>query len=103
VTDQGGGATHGQIQLEGGNLGLIRGRASIAGGAFKDKLRYSFGLAYLNVMSGVDGQNAYRSAGIQGSVRSESTRGTTQRKRSFLAPNPTAAHPGADRRPDCPE
>jgi vitamin B12 transporter len=69
VTDQGGGATHGQIQLEGGNLGLIRGRASIAGGALKDKLKYSLGLSYLNVMSGVDGQNAYRSAGIQGSVR----------------------------------
>ena len=69
VTDQGGGATHGQIQLEGGNLGLIRARASIAGGALVDKLKYSLGVAYLNVMSGENGQNAYRSAGIQGSAR----------------------------------
>jgi vitamin B12 transporter len=69
LTDQGGGATHGQVQLEGGSLGLIRGRAMIAGGALRDKLKYSLGLAYLNVMSGVGGQNTYRSAGIQGSAR----------------------------------
>lgn len=73
VTDPGGGPTRGQIQLEGGNLGLIRGRASIAGGAFGDKLKYSLGLQYLNVMSGVDGQDASRSAGIQGFARYDFT------------------------------
>lgn len=66
VTDQGGGATRGQIQVEGGNLGLFRGRVSVAGGAFADRLKYSLGFLHLNVMSGVDGQDASRSTGVQG-------------------------------------
>ena len=73
VTDQGGGPIHGQIQVEGGNLGLIRGRGSLAGGAFGDKLKYSFGFLHLNVMSGVDGQDANRSTGLQGFARYDFT------------------------------
>lgn len=69
VTDQGGGPTHGQLQVEGGSLGLIRSRATIAGGALGDKLAYSLGLLYLNVMSGVDGYDANRSTGLQGFSR----------------------------------
>jgi vitamin B12 transporter len=69
VSDQGGGDTHGQLQVEGGNLGLFRGRGSIAGGSFGDKLKYSLGLMHLNVSSGVDGQDANRSTGLQGFAR----------------------------------
>ncbi len=69
VSNQGGGDLHGQLQVEGGNLGLFRGRGSLAGGAFGDKLQYSLGFLHLNVTSGVDGQDANRSTGLQGFAR----------------------------------
>ncbi|HLH01161.1 MAG TPA: TonB-dependent receptor [Bryobacteraceae bacterium] len=73
VSNTGGGPTHGDIQIEGGTLGLIRGRASIAGGGFGDRLKYSAGILHLNVMSGVDGQDANRSSGLQGFARYDFT------------------------------
>jgi len=65
VTDAGGGSTHGAIQMEGGMLGLLRGRANIAGGVRNNKLTYSAGLLHLNVMSGVDGDDRARNTGLQ--------------------------------------
>ena len=65
VTDAGGGAAHGGLQMEGGTLGLMRGRATIAGGIMDNKLTYSAGLLHLNVMSGVDGDDRARSSGFQ--------------------------------------
>ena len=41
VTEEGGSPLHGQMQVEAGNLGLYRGRGSIGGGAFGDRLKYS--------------------------------------------------------------
>jgi iron complex outermembrane receptor protein len=73
VTDQGGGPLHGQAQVEGGTLGLFRARGTIAGGALQDKLKYTFGLLHLNVTSGVDGQDAYRSSGLQSFARYDFT------------------------------
>ena len=73
VTDQGGGQAHGQLQAEGGNLGLFRGRGNVAGGALGDRLKYSAGLLHLNVTSGVDGQDANRSTGLQGFLRYDFT------------------------------
>lgn len=72
VTAQGGGPLHGQIQAEGGNLGLFRGLGSLAGGAFGDKLKYTLGFLHLNVTKGVAGQ-ANRSTGIQGFARYDFT------------------------------
>lgn len=69
ITDQGGGPAHGQIQLEGGSLSLFRGRMSLAGGAWENRLGYSLGLAHLNVSSGVDGNDATRNTGGQGMAR----------------------------------
>lgn len=69
VTDQGGGDLHGSVQVEGGNLGLFRGRGNIAGGALNDRLKFSAGLLHLNVTRGVDGQDANRSSGAQGFIR----------------------------------
>ncbi|MDP8989888.1 MAG: TonB-dependent receptor [Acidobacteriota bacterium] len=69
VTEQGGAPTHGDIQLEGGNLGLLRGRASLGGAALNNRLVYSGGLLHLNVMSGVDGDDRARSTGAQGFAR----------------------------------
>jgi vitamin B12 transporter len=54
ISDQGGGATHGQLQLEGGQLGLFRGRAQLAGGVNEDRFIYSSGLSLLNVSDGVN-------------------------------------------------
>ena len=73
VSDQGGGSTHGDLQVEGGNLGFFRTRGSIAGGALSDRLLYSAGILHLNVMSGVDGQDANRATGLQTFVRYDFT------------------------------
>jgi vitamin B12 transporter len=54
ISDQGGGPAHGQAQLEGGQLGLFRGRAQLAGDIGEDRLLYSGGLALLNVSEGVN-------------------------------------------------
>src|SRR5882724_834793 len=69
VTAQGGTPTHGDVQFEGGNLGLLRGRASMGGGALNNHLLYSGGLLHLNVMNGVDGHDRARSTGAQGLAR----------------------------------
>lgn len=73
VTDQGGAPLHGQVQVEGGNMGFYRGRATMSGGAFRDRLKYTAGLLHLNVTNGVDGQDANRSTGGQGFVRYDLT------------------------------
>ena len=69
VTDSGGGSLHGGVQMEGGSLGLMRGRANAAGGIRENRLTYSVGLLHLNVMSGVDGDDRARSTGVQGFTR----------------------------------
>ena len=69
ITDEGGGRPRGEVQLEGGGLGLFRGRAKIAGGAADDRILYSAGLAHLNVSKGVDGNDAARNTTGQGFVR----------------------------------
>jgi len=66
VTDMGGGRLRGQAQVEGGGLGLFRGRGSVAGGAIDDRLFYSAGLSQLNVTGGVDGDDRTRQTGLQG-------------------------------------
>jgi len=68
-TDPGGGPLHGQAAIEGGSLGLFLGRGSLAGGALGDRLRYSAGLAHLNVSSGIDGNDATRNSSGQGYLR----------------------------------
>jgi vitamin B12 transporter len=65
ITDEGGGRARGALQLEGGGLGFFRGRAKVAGGTFDDRLRFSAGLAHLNVSRGVDGNDAARNTGGQ--------------------------------------
>ncbi|MDQ2935919.1 MAG: TonB-dependent receptor [Acidobacteriota bacterium] len=66
VTDEGGGPTHGNLLLEGGGLGLLRGRAQIAGGT--SRLLYSAGATHLNVARGIDGDDAARNTSGQGRV-----------------------------------
>jgi vitamin B12 transporter len=66
VTDEGGGPTHGNLLLEGGGLGLFRGRAQVAGGT--NRFVYSAGATHLNVARGIDGDDAARNTGGQGRV-----------------------------------
>jgi iron complex outermembrane receptor protein len=66
VTDSGGGRLRGQAQLEGGGLGLFRGRGAVAGGAMDDRLFYSAGLSQVNVTGGVDGDDRARQTSLQG-------------------------------------
>ncbi len=66
VTDEGGGPTHGNILLEGGGLGLFRGRAQIAGGT--SRFVYSAGATHLNVARGIDRDDAARNTSGQGRV-----------------------------------
>src|SRR5262245_13005793 len=54
ISDQGGGPAHGQVQLEGGRLGFLRGRAQLAGGFKDNRFIYSGGLALFNVTEGVN-------------------------------------------------
>jgi len=68
ITDQGGGPSRGNILLEGGGLGLFRGRAQVSGGALENRLQYSGGLAHLNVTRGVDGDDPARNTSGQGYV-----------------------------------
>jgi len=68
VTDEGGGRTRGSVLTEGGSLGSMRGRAQVAGGAWNDRLQYSAGLAYVNVLEGADGDDPFRDTSAQGSV-----------------------------------
>jgi vitamin B12 transporter len=65
ISDQGGGSAHGQLQLEGGQLGLFRGRTQLAGGLDENKFLYSGGLALLNVGGGVN-RTPTRNIGGQG-------------------------------------
>lgn len=73
VSDDGGGPTHGMIQAEGGGLGFMRGRATIGGAFMSNRLLYSGGFTHLNVINGVDGNDANRSNGGQAFLRYDFT------------------------------
>ncbi|MEO8051667.1 MAG: TonB-dependent receptor [Acidobacteriota bacterium] len=68
VTDEGGGRTRGSLLAEGGSLGTMRGRVQVAGGGLGNRLQYSAGLAYTDVTRGVDGDDPFRDASVQGSA-----------------------------------
>jgi vitamin B12 transporter len=85
VTDPGGGTPRGGIQLEGGSLGLLRGRATVGGGLAKNRLVYSAGLLHLNVLEGVDGDDRARSSGIQSFARYSLAPASSLSARLFLS------------------
>lgn len=98
--DEGGGRTRGGILAEGGSLGMARARANIAGGAFGDRLRYSFGLAHVDVTRGVGGDAPYRDTSAQGGLSFRIAPSATLRARLFaadsfgkLSSNPTQIAP----------
>lgn len=73
VTEKGGGPFHSEIQLEGGSLGMYRGRATFSGGALHDRLQYTLGLLYVNSRDGVDGHTPWRNSGTQSFLRYDFT------------------------------
>jgi outer membrane receptor protein involved in Fe transport len=85
ISDEGGGRTRGSVLAEGGSLGMARGRISLAGAALHDRLDYSFGLAHVNVTSGVDGDDPYRDTSAQGSLSFRIAPSATLRARLFAA------------------
>ena len=68
ITNPGGGSLHGDLDLQGGGLGLFHGVARVAGGVWKNKLTYSAGISHLNVTQGVDDVGAVRNWSGQGGV-----------------------------------
>jgi iron complex outermembrane receptor protein len=68
VTNEGGGPFHGNLLLEGGGLGMFRGRLQVAGGTADDRFIFSAGLQHLNFTRGVDGDDAARNTAGQGRV-----------------------------------
>ncbi len=83
LSDEGGGGTRGSVLLEGGSLGRERARTSIAGSALRERLRYSFGLANVDVTSGVGGDQPYRDLSAQGSLSFRIAPSATLRARLF--------------------
>ncbi len=63
---QGGGRLHGEMQAEGGGLGMLRGVGRFGGGLAEDRFVYSGGLAHLNVTGGYRGKSPYRNTSGQG-------------------------------------
>jgi vitamin B12 transporter len=68
ITDEGGGRTRGSVLMEGGSLGMFRGRAQIAGAGHNDHIQYSLGTTELYVASGIGGDLPYRDTSVHGSV-----------------------------------
>ncbi len=68
LTDQGGGQNHGSVETEGGGEGTFSGRAQFGGGAIDDRLDYSAGISFLDVIRGLDGDSPARTSSGQGRV-----------------------------------
>jgi iron complex outermembrane receptor protein len=66
LSGEGGGPTRGSVLLEGGSLGMFRGRAGVSGSAAGKRFNYSAGVAHLNVTSGIDGTHPDRTSSAQG-------------------------------------
>ncbi len=107
ITDPGGTASngdpiHGDLDLQGGGLGLFRGVARISGSAWNDRLSYSAGLSNLTVTKGVDNVGAVRNWSTQGGVTyalkpSMRIGGTVYAKTGYVqenvSPQPTSTAP----------
>ncbi|MGI9104917.1 MAG: TonB-dependent receptor [Pyrinomonadaceae bacterium] len=85
VTDEGGGPVRGNVLLEGGGLGLFRGRAQLAGGTGANRVTYSAGVSHFNVARGIDGDDAARTTSAQGRARFQLTPTTALSARIYTA------------------
>lgn len=84
VSNEGGGHPRGNLLLEGGSLGMLRGRLQVAGAAGEqDRFVYSAGLTHVNISGGVDGDDASRVTGGQWRVAFHITPKTTLSARVY--------------------
>jgi iron complex outermembrane receptor protein len=65
---EGRGVPRGEIRLEGGGLGLLRGVVGVGGGLADDRLTYSGTATHINITRGVRDGNPYRNSAGQGSL-----------------------------------
>jgi vitamin B12 transporter len=65
VSQEGGSPLHGEVQAEGGGLGMYRGRGVLGGGALQNQFTWNVGITHVNVLNGVDGHSPWRSTGGQ--------------------------------------
>ncbi|MGA8030241.1 MAG: TonB-dependent receptor [Bryobacteraceae bacterium] len=102
ITDPGGGPIHGDLDVQGGGLGLFRGVAHFAGGVLDNRLAYSAGVSHLNVTEGIDDAGAAREwsgqAGLNYSLTSKIRLGAdvfanTGYLQINVIPSPTADAP----------
>ncbi len=68
LTDEGGGPLHGDLDVQGGGLGLFHGMARVAGGTWKNRINYSAGVSNLSVAQGVADAGPARDWSGQGSA-----------------------------------
>ena len=68
ITDPGGGAMHGDLDVDGGGLGMFHSAAHLAGSWLDNRLTYSAGIVYLNETRGVENGTADRNWAGQGYV-----------------------------------
>jgi iron complex outermembrane receptor protein len=102
ITDRGAGPIHGDVDAQGGGLGLFQGVARVAGGALSNRLSYSAGLSNLNVSNGVDNWEAARDWSGRGEIGYALTPkirisalflGNTGYTQTPVSPQPTATAP----------
>lgn len=67
----------GELALEAGQLGLVRGRGTYNATAAAGRVLYSVGALRLNVADGIDGHDRTRSTGVQGAVTARLRSATT--------------------------
>ncbi|HJR06086.1 MAG TPA: TonB-dependent receptor [Pyrinomonadaceae bacterium] len=86
ITDEGGGQpARGKVLVEGGSLGLFRGRAQLAGGTNAGRVLYSAGISHFNIVRGIDGDDAARTTSGQGRVLFRLTPSATLTARLYAA------------------
>jgi iron complex outermembrane receptor protein len=85
ITDEGGAPLHGHALLEGGSLGLFRGRAQLAGGTGASRVLYSAGVSHFNTTRGIDGDDAARTTSGQARATFRLTPGATFTARFYAA------------------
>ena len=92
---RGGGPTHGELSLDGGGLGSVRGVARLGGALdHAQRLVYSGGLSHWNVTRGVDGFDPYRNTSGQGYLRYSLAPGLTVGGRLYAADSLLALNEG---------
>jgi iron complex outermembrane receptor protein len=85
LSAEGAGAAHGALLLEGGSLGFLHGRGQVAGGLNVDRVTYSLGLARMDVLDGLDGDDSGDNTSAQGLARVRFSSNATLLARVYAA------------------